>query len=284
MCIRDRFLIVCYKEDRESKFKTDDYFERIKGLIVEFRMKNIIMIGDLNGRIGQLNDNEQFKLKSRNSKDIIINSQGRNVIDFCNETALIIANGRLEKGRCTFFSLYRGDIKQSMIDYLITSRSLIENIDLFEIQPPVLYTDHAPMKISIAIELKRQTESHETPSKKPLYKKRNQINGKKPSRWNDGSNFNNDIFREKCKILYKDIDKESMNSYDIFAKLILIKDTALSSTTQKKASTNKCNIIYSERLREYRQDYKRSVLQYNCLLYTSPSPRDLSTSRMPSSA
>ena len=135
--IETLFLIVCYKEDRESKFKTDDYFERIKGLIVEFRMKNIIMVGDLNGRIGLLNDNEQFKLKSRDSEDIIINSQGRNVIDFCNETALIIANGRLEKGRCTFFSLYRGDIKQSMIDYLITSRSLIENIDLFEIQPPV---------------------------------------------------------------------------------------------------------------------------------------------------
>ena len=27
-----------------------------------------------------------------------------------------------------------------------------------------------------------------------------------------------------------------------------------------------------------------AVLYYNCLLYTSPSPRDLSTSRMPSSA
>ena len=26
------------------------------------------------------------------------------------------------------------------------------------------------------------------------------------------------------------------------------------------------------------------ILGYNCLLYTSPSPRDLSTSRMPSSA
>ena len=29
---------------------------------------------------------------------------------------------------------------------------------------------------------------------------------------------------------------------------------------------------------------KELVLNYNCLLYTSPSPRDLSTSRMPSSA
>ena len=28
----------------------------------------------------------------------------------------------------------------------------------------------------------------------------------------------------------------------------------------------------------------RSAQSFNCLLYTSPSPRDLSTSRMPSSA
>ena len=31
-------------------------------------------------------------------------------------------------------------------------------------------------------------------------------------------------------------------------------------------------------------DYNRTVYAITCLLYTSPSPRDLSTSRMPSSA
>ena len=30
--------------------------------------------------------------------------------------------------------------------------------------------------------------------------------------------------------------------------------------------------------------FKRASMDYICLLYTSPSPRDLSTSRMPSSA
>ena len=32
------------------------------------------------------------------------------------------------------------------------------------------------------------------------------------------------------------------------------------------------------------REYKREVKDQGCLLYTSPSPRDLSTSRMPSSA
>ena len=31
-------------------------------------------------------------------------------------------------------------------------------------------------------------------------------------------------------------------------------------------------------------DFKNGVPRHRCLLYTSPSPRDLSTSRMPSSA
>ena len=36
-------------------------------------------------------------------------------------------------------------------------------------------------------------------------------------------------------------------------------------------------------LREDRAEFQGQIL-YTCLLYTSPSPRDLSTSRMPSSA
>ena len=32
------------------------------------------------------------------------------------------------------------------------------------------------------------------------------------------------------------------------------------------------------------RDYKPNAISYTCLLYTSPSPRDLSTARMPSSA
>ena len=36
--------------------------------------------------------------------------------------------------------------------------------------------------------------------------------------------------------------------------------------------------------RRDRKDLHKTIEDYNCLLYTSPSPRDLSTSRMPSSA
>ena len=42
-----------------------------------------------------------------------------------------------------------------------------------------------------------------------------------------------------------------------------------------------CNDIIREEIKEVAPHRERSAL---CLLYTSPSPRDLSTSRMPSSA
>ena len=45
---------------------------------------------------------------------------------------------------------------------------------------------------------------------------------------------------------------------------------------------SKLNQVYTERIRAYQNRVKE--LQNTCLLYTSPSPRDLSTSRMPSSA
>jgi len=37
-------------------------------------------------------------------------------------------------------------------------------------------------------------------------------------------------------------------------------------------------------VRDVKEDYIKMILYGSCLLYTSPSPRDLSTSRMPSYA
>ena len=39
-----------------------------------------------------------------------------------------------------------------------------------------------------------------------------------------------------------------------------------------------------ERLKDWNEIHKHFEIKKICLLYTSPSPRDLSTSRMPSSA
>ena len=53
---RRTFLLVCYKENRESKYKTKSYFENVKRHITGQKMKHMILIGDLKGRIGTTND------------------------------------------------------------------------------------------------------------------------------------------------------------------------------------------------------------------------------------
>ena len=119
-------LIVCYKEDRESRFKVANYLEYLKAHILNFEMDNIIIIGDFNGRIGLLNDNVQKKLSARSSDDVIINGPGKELIQFCNETASTITNGRLESGRCTYHALHGDKVKKSVIDYMIVSDTIFK--------------------------------------------------------------------------------------------------------------------------------------------------------------
>ena len=46
----------------------------------------------------------------------------------------------------------------------------------------------------------------------------------------------------------------------------------------------KCFLNDSQELKDFINFRNKNFYHYSCLLYTSPSPRDLSTSRMPSSA
>ena len=69
-------------------------------------------------------------------------------------------------------------------------------------------------------------------------------------------------------------------SYDIFSRLlndriIMLSDEVNDST----ASLVVAQLLYLEG-----QDPDKDISLYICLLYTSPSPRDPKTSRMPSSA
>ena len=69
--------------------------------------------------------------------------------------------------------------------------------------------------------------------------------------------------------------------------LIFILSISISSADEIFVSLkkNKVNVRYGPSFdSDVKYVYKKINLPLNCLLYTSPSPRDLSTSRMPSSA
>ena len=54
----------------------------------------------------------------------------------------------------------------------------------------------------------------------------------------------------------------------------------------KNAKSSELSFYYSKKFKKDLENTKAGaiILSKDCLLYTSPSPRDLSTSRMPSSA
>ena len=84
-------------------------------------------------------------------------------------------------------------------------------------------------------------------------------------------------FKTFLKHTAKDFHNQSVNPPVVRASTIIFKSMKDIRKTQAKAIKNPTGGHY---------DYGRqgTSTTYICLLYTSPSPRDLSTSRMPSSA
>ena len=74
----------------------------------------------------------------------------------------------------------------------------------------------------------------------------------------------------------------------VYAAYLLISTNFKMYPTENAVQTTVTDKIYSNgfiiRDENMIQNNTSGVLSYTCLLYTSPSPRDLSTSRMPSSA
>ena len=252
------FIVVCYKEDRESKFKTDGYFENLKQHIVTHKMKDIIIIGDLNGRIGSLNDNEHFNLTYRKSEDQVINRQGRDILDFCNETSLIIANGRLENGRCSYYTFHRGEVKKSMIDYLLLSKNMFEKIERFEILEPVHYTDHAPMNITLNINLREILGSPQSRCKNNTRQMSSRQEKIRPVKWNAlyAASFNNRIFKEHCIAINHKLQTTCLSNEDIFNHLLQNKNSAVGINKSTPTIRNRIGTVYTEDIRKSRQTYR----------------------------
>ena len=81
--------------------------------------------------------------RSRNSPDLIINSYGRKLLDFCKNNNMFILNGRLDGdkiGKPTSRNL-------SVVDYVLSSTSCLSKIFGFEVlEFSKLYSDiHAPL-------------------------------------------------------------------------------------------------------------------------------------------
>ena len=89
---------------------------------------------------------------------------------------------------------------------------------------------------------------------------------------------------EQASSLGEKLDESSWDEWWQVAKKFEVSVTELPSSTSPDSNSLLDRTIRELQASRDQLQRKSSVISTTCLLYTSPSPRDLSTSRMPSSA
>ena len=135
-----------------------------------------IICGDMNARVGEMNDfvaddacHHIYALPDdyivdnsvpRISKDSKSNSNGSLMTDFCRQTGLRIANGRVGSdagiGECT----YVGSSGASLIDYVLVSEDLLKCFATFDVFDPNPISDHCLIEFSLNLRLHEPTKNN----------------------------------------------------------------------------------------------------------------------------
>ncbi|XP_023244321.1 uncharacterized protein LOC111642244 [Centruroides sculpturatus] len=221
---------------------------------------NLIILGDFNARMGEGNvipdyignvyDIDLVKRK-RKSKDVIVNSRGRKMLQFCADKNLLILNGRTsgdEAGEYTFVS----SLGSSVIDFGLTTFSVWGCVKSFSVDDNCIFSDHFPMVLCL---------------NKPGQSKVNN-NGSWHERifWNDES-INSFMFElEKCLL-----DCDSVSLSDV-SKLIVEIASANNMNVKPKdyINTNNwfdldCRLMIRNRNRVWRAFKKNGLESYRKL-------------------
>jgi exonuclease III len=144
----------------------NEIWEELEQAISNYSKKGYIMIlGDLNSRTGTSNEyveynknldawydlqNNYENITNRNSKDSVVNSFGRKLLEICRHNDLLILNGRVLgdlHGQFTSFQ-YNGS---SVIDYCIVNYQFMSNIVYFNVLDPSHVSDHAAVKVCMKV-------------------------------------------------------------------------------------------------------------------------------------
>lgn len=108
----------------------------------------ILVMGDLNVRTGELIARRNHPPRASLDRKAP-NRQGREVVAACNELDLVILNGAAgedkDVGLLTAYS-HKGN---SVIDYAITSSSLVPKVLHFSVSPDHIHSDHCPLLLTL---------------------------------------------------------------------------------------------------------------------------------------
>uniref|UniRef100_T1IVY6 Reverse transcriptase domain-containing protein n=1 Tax=Strigamia maritima TaxID=126957 RepID=T1IVY6_STRMM len=122
-------------------------------LDAEIKDKSFYLVGDFNARIGDHTIDLGTHSVIRQSEDLTLNPEGEQLIDWCYDHQLDIANGVVvgdELGKITFVGM-RG---HSVVDYILTND--LDSITRMFVDERV-DSDHLPIVFNLFVELNRQT-------------------------------------------------------------------------------------------------------------------------------
>ena len=159
-----------YKNVKSSLFEFD-FFQHLSNDIRHYStLGDVYLQGDTNCRTGLLSDCvdnihldrfidmpydnlHDLNLPPRANNDTHVNSYGHRLLTLCKENSLLVVNGRLTPGQCTYNGLYRNRTVSSTVDYLITefkNFSSLSNVHIFDMTE---FSDHCPITFFLQYKL-----------------------------------------------------------------------------------------------------------------------------------
>jgi exonuclease III len=129
-------------------------FEKLKELLENKNIDKVIIIGDLNARIARLQTlsmediyNSNLIDNLRQSKDKILNTRGKNLLELCDNINLVILNGRTKSDTSGNFTCIK-QLGSSVIDICCVSVEAIQYISDFEVKTEI-YSEHMPIVLTL---------------------------------------------------------------------------------------------------------------------------------------
>ena len=148
-------------DSRVTSSSNIDMYDDLEQHIIRYNdLGKVFVCGDLNGRTAEADDffefdrfldsdsffsNTSSNIPPRSNKDRVLDYYGRYLLELCQSTGLLIANGRIfgdqNSGKYTFCS-HQG---QSTVDYLLMNYCDFESLSHFDILDLNEFSDHAPL-------------------------------------------------------------------------------------------------------------------------------------------
>lgn len=243
---------------RRESWKSE--FEELRQHILINGTSNLILIGDLNIRIGELQQelvahlhNCSRILSIRHSEDKMVDGSGKDFMEMCDDFNLRILNGAFEGDKTGSFT-YSSALGNSVNDLAAVSNTIIKQIKRFTVVEAI-WSDHFP--INILLELDEKNVSTTT-------------NNLIPKLWWDKSKQ-----QSYCNKLDRLIENRLEEYYNLNDIGQIIKKSAMKQNIRKKIKKNpwfdkECEIARKQsfkKLSEWKIECNKELKEHKKLEY-----------------